>query len=380
MMVNTLGYGIIIPIIYPYSQKFGLTDFQNGMLFAIFGLCTFISTPIIGRLSDKYGRRPLLLISLIGTAISFFMAAFAPNAAVLFLARALDGLTAGNIPVASAVISDTTKPEDRAKGFGIIGASFGFGFLFGPAIAAFSLPWGIEAPFIIAGIIATIASLLIFFFLKETNQHIGQVTTGKLFDFKRLYHMLFDPAIGKTLLISLISFTAFGCFIFAFQAFSRKIMHIDEYMVSYIYIGFGLIGLVSQIFIIPRVTKKFGELRSLKFALLGCSTAALLLFVNRSFPLYLLFLALFSISNGFLMPMIQTLLSKETDSKSQGSILGLNSSYMSLGNTIGPILAGGLATFYLPLPFLLQGLLMLTCFGIAAVALKKLPIKKESAF
>src|SRR5256886_13939825 len=110
-LVNMLGYGIIIPILYAYSKKYGLSDFQNGLLFAIFSICQFISTPIIGRLSDKYGRRPMLLISIIGTAASFFLMAFAPNAIFLFIARALDGLTAGNIPVAFAVISDSTKPE-----------------------------------------------------------------------------------------------------------------------------------------------------------------------------------------------------------------------------------------------------------------------------
>src|SRR4051812_29961 len=119
VVVNALGYAIIIPILYPYSLKFGLSDFQNGLLFALFSVCQFIATPIIGRLSDKYGRKPLLLGSIIGTAISFVIMAFAPNAAFLFLARALDGITAGNIPVAMAVISDSTKPEERAKGFGI---------------------------------------------------------------------------------------------------------------------------------------------------------------------------------------------------------------------------------------------------------------------
>ncbi|MBI1862831.1 MFS transporter, partial [Candidatus Microgenomates bacterium] len=123
-VVNALGYGIIIPIIYSYSRKFGLSDFQNGLLFAIFGICSFISTPIIGRMSDKYGRRPMLIASIAGTAVSFIITAFAPNVLVLFLARALDGLTAGNLPVAAAVISDTTEPHERAKGFGIIGAAF----------------------------------------------------------------------------------------------------------------------------------------------------------------------------------------------------------------------------------------------------------------
>src|SRR3990167_7913986 len=138
-IVNALGYGIIIPILYAYSLKYGLTDFQNGLLFSTFSLSQFISTPIIGRLSDKFGRRPLLIISISGTALSFFMMAFAPNALFLFLARALDGITAGNIPVASAVISDTTTSKDRAKGFGVIGASFGFGLIFGPAISALTV-------------------------------------------------------------------------------------------------------------------------------------------------------------------------------------------------------------------------------------------------
>src|SRR6266852_5010677 len=106
-VVNALGYGIIIPILYSYSKRFGLSDFQNGLLFALFSLCQFISTPFIGRMSDKYGRKPLLVVSILGTAISFLMMAFAPNVIFVFLARALDGLTAGNIPVASAVISDT---------------------------------------------------------------------------------------------------------------------------------------------------------------------------------------------------------------------------------------------------------------------------------
>ena len=130
-LVNMLGYGIIIPILYAYSKKFGLTDFQNGLLFASFSIGQFIATPIIGRLSDKYGRRPLLLVSIIGTAISFFMMAFAPSAIFLFLARLLDGLTAGNIPVAFAVVSDSTKPEERAKAFGLIMAALNFGFVFG---------------------------------------------------------------------------------------------------------------------------------------------------------------------------------------------------------------------------------------------------------
>src|SRR3990167_3512694 len=145
-VVNSLGYGIIIPILYSYSQRFGLSDFQNGLLFSVFSLMQFLATPIIGRLSDKYGRRPLLIISLLGTCASFVMMAVARSGWWLFVARGLDGMTAGNLPVAQAVISDSTKPAERARGFGIMGAAWGFGFVFGPAIAAMTVGMGMAIP------------------------------------------------------------------------------------------------------------------------------------------------------------------------------------------------------------------------------------------
>src|SRR5258708_21886700 len=224
-LVNMLGYGIVIPILYSYSKKFGLSDFENGLLFAMFSICQFISTPIIGRMSDKYGRKPLLLISIIGTAASFFVMAFAPNFWFLFLARALDGLTAGNIPVAFAVISDSTEPKDRAKAFGLVGSALSFGFIFGPAISALTVGFGQGVPFIIAGIVTIIAVILTWLYLPETNTHMGEVEKGKLFDFPMLWHTLFEPNLGATFLISLVFFLAFSCaIIYGFQPFTLNIL------------------------------------------------------------------------------------------------------------------------------------------------------------
>lgn len=361
-VVNALGYGIIIPILYSYSRKFGLSDFENGLLFALFSLCSFISTPFIGRLSDKYGRKPLLVISITGTALSFIIAAFAPSAIFLFLARALDGITAGNIPVASAVISDTTPPQDRAKGFGIIGASFGFGFLFGPAISAATVQFGLNTPFLIAAAISIIAVLLTVFFLPETNKHIGQVQKGKIFDMPRLVKSVFDPNVGRTLLISLIYNFAFAMFIFAYQPFFVKILHLSPGQIALLFIQFGVVGLIMQIFVIQKIVKRFGDKKVFMTALLIGAISYFCLFFVNTIELFILVALVTSAANSFIGPLIQTILSKETDERSQGSIQGLNASYISIGSIFGPIVAGVLATFMLPLPFFAGSMVLLLCF------------------
>lgn len=378
-VVNALGYGIIIPILYSYSQKFGLSDFDNGLLFATFSLCQFLSTPIIGRMSDKYGRRPLLLLSIAGTAVSFFMAAFAPNAIFLFLARALDGITAGNIPVASAVISDTTEPKDRAKGFGIIGASFGFGFVFGPAISAVTVQFGKEVPFIIAGVISCIAVICTALFLPETNQHMGEVKQGKIFDFGQLFGALTDKMVGMTLLISLIYSAAFSMFIYAFQPFSVKVLHLGATQIALIFSSLGVVGLISQVFLLHRVTKFFGVKRTFSGAILLVMTIFVLIYFVHHYIPFVIALTFMGLFNSPIGPLIQTILSQETDPKSQGTIQGINTSYISIGQIIGPILGGVFATQGIPLPFIAAAGLMFVCY-LASFRILMPGYHKESAF
>jgi len=357
-VVNALGYGIIIPILYSYSHEFGLTDFQNGLLFSIFSVFQFIATPLIGRLSDAYGRRPLLLLSLFGTAMSFFMMAFAQNAAWLFIARALDGITAGNIPVALAVISDTTEPKDRAKGFGIIGAAFGLGFTFGPAISALTVHLGNGVPFIIAGGVALLAFAVTALFLQETNTHKGVTVSRRVFDFRHLIRALADPAIGKTLTVSFLVMLAFSIYVYAFQPMSVQILHLSPQQISLIFTMVGIIGLISQGVVIPRAIKLFGERKLLVGSVLSSVVLFSVLFTVRSFPLFLMAVMLQAFANGFANPVIQALLSREADKKSQGSIMGVNASYQSIGQIIGPVLGGLLSTIFIPLPFLAAALVM----------------------
>ncbi len=379
-LVNMLGYGIVIPILYAYSKKFGLSDLQNGFLFALFSICSFLSTPIIGRLSDKYGRRPLLVISIFGTVVSFFMQAFAPNAAFLFIARALDGLTAGNIPVAFAVISDSTKPEDRPKAFGFVGAAFSFGFVFGPATAALTVGFGSGVPFIIAGIITAIAAILTALYLPETNKHMGEVHEGKLFDFAKLWHTLFDPNVGATFLISLLFYLAFACaIVFGYQPFTLKVLHVNQSANAVLFTMFGVVGLLSQTFLVQRFAKMFGQKKAFSLGILLTAVSFVIMFFSHALPIFIVASIILGIVNSTVQTLLPTLLSQEADAKSQGSIMGLSASYQSIGMMIGPILGGLVATIATPLPFSVGAVLIFICYLLSFKVMRP-EIRKESAF
>ncbi|CAN5182653.1 tetracycline resistance MFS efflux pump [soil metagenome] len=374
-IVNALGYGIIIPILYPYSIKFGLTDFQNGLLFATFSLCQFISTPIIGRLSDKYGRRPLLIISIAGTAVSFIMMAFAPSAIFLFLARALDGITAGNIPVASAVITDTTEPKDRAKGFGIIGAAFGFGFIFGPAISALTVGIHQSIPFLIAAAISIIAVVLTAIFLPETNKNLGKTSQGSLFNFGKLIHALTNRTVGATLILTLLYFTSFSMFIYVFQSASVHLYHMNANQISLLFTVFGVMGLIAQLVTLGFATKTFGVKRTFMGSLLWVGSVFIIMYFTKTVTSFIIANIALGLMNSFIQPLSQTILSEETEPSEQGEMQGLNASYMSIGQIIGPILAGAMATYSIGMPFIGAGILVFICFILSFQIFAHMPKK-----
>ncbi len=364
-LVGALGYGIVIPVLYPYSVLYGLSDFENGVLFAIFSIFQFIATPIIGILSDKYGRRPLLIFSLVGTAGSFFLMAFAPSAIFLYIARALDGATAGNIPVAQAVISDTTEPKDRAKAFGIIGACFGIGFIAGPAISALTVGISLKLPFIIAGVISMIAVVLAIILLDETNKHMGAKSHKKLFDFKKLGQEIFNPNTGSMLIISFLWAFAFGMFIYAFQPLSLKVLSLSEQTVSLIFVLFGVVGLVSQLFFVSQIANKFGTKRALTLALSTLTVSFVLFFFTKNIYTLIFASIIMGIANSTVQTLSQTILSEGTSPERQGEIMGINFSYMSIGQIVGPIVGGSLALISINSPFLAGGLLIFVAIFIS---------------
>src|SRR5882757_4340208 len=158
-IINSLGFGIIVPVLYTYGKTFGLTGTTLGILTASFSIAQFFATPVLGSLSDKWGRKPLLVISLAGTCISFLMFAEAHTLIVLFAARILDGLTGGNVSVAQAMVADTATPQNRAKRFGILGSSLAFGIVIGPFVGGVFTKLSPQAPFFFAAALSLIGTL-----------------------------------------------------------------------------------------------------------------------------------------------------------------------------------------------------------------------------
>lgn len=368
-IVNALGYGIIIPIQYSYVARFGINALWVGVLFASYSLAQFISTPIIGRLSDKYGRKPLLLYSVFGTALSFLLFALANSAPLIFLARILDGITGGNISVAQAVISDTTEPKDRAKWFGILGAAFGFGFVVGPAIGGILSRISLAAPFYFASIISLIACVIIYFVQKESlvKELVETKPVTKLFDLASLVNALFEPYIGLLLIASFIATFAFSIFILGFQAFTNDILKLSPSNISLLFVIFGVVGLIMQGFATGKLVKIFGEVKLLIFGVVLTGISFFAMGLAVTFPLFILASISLAIGNSFLTPLLTTLLSKHTKKEDQGGILGINQAYASLSNIAGPIIGGALATKHVSYAFYGAGLTIVLMFFLTMI-------------
>src|ERR1044072_8886644 len=185
VFIDLIGFGIVIPVLPYYAEgtRFGATPREVGLLFASYSLMQLFFAPVLGRLSDKHGRRPILLISLLGTAVGFLILGFATTLWMLFLGRIIDGISGGNISTAQAYLADVTTKENPAKGMGLIGAAFGLGFVFGPAIGGILSRWGINVPFFFAGGLAFANAILLFFALPETvtpdHSARGSVASGR---------------------------------------------------------------------------------------------------------------------------------------------------------------------------------------------------------
>ena len=372
-LINSISFTIIIPLLYPYAKQFGLSDFQASLLTTAFALSQFFGTPILGKLSDRLGRKYILVFSLAGTVVANLLASIAGAAWLLYAARILDGLTGGNNSVASAVISDLTTPQQRPKAFGIFGATFRLGFVIGPVLSyvAQQLPTlpGISAlgmSFLVSAAIAAFASLLTLFFLPETTSRQGEFKLSwNDFAFGKIAKSATRPKLGKLFILTFLSGSTFTIFTFAFQPFFLNVLNQDAKGLAIVFALVGILGFISQVFALDPLSKKFNLIN-----IIGVSLAlrGITFLLMPTFPTYGAFIAImfiFGIVNSFPMPLIDTVLSLNSDTKEQGEVLGINSSYLSISNAIGPVISGLLVSLNYTTPLWITGFLTILVAGFA---------------
>ncbi|MGB8699164.1 MAG: MFS transporter [Thermosynechococcaceae cyanobacterium] len=339
---NALSFTILIPILYLYGRQFGLSDLQTSLLFAIYAVAQFISTPIIGKLSDRVGRKPLLIISLVGTVVANFLAGTAGSAAMLFFARFLDGITGGNVSVAQAIVSDVTPMEQRAKAFGLFGAvTFGLGFILGPILSLISQQFSLGAGFLASSAIAFIALILTIVALPETLK-TKAAKAEKWWDIglSNLVTGLVMPKVGILFFINFLIGMTFTIFTFAFQPYYIHILHQDSTSLTLLFVAFGISAVAMQSKGIAWLSQRFSLIQILFMGLLVRSLAFLLMPTVPNMVYFVCLSLIFAVFNALVQPMITTLISLNARPEVQGTAMGLNASYLNVSNAFGPVIAG----------------------------------------
>ncbi len=385
--INALSATVLIPVIYLYARAFELTDLQAGLLLSTFSAAQFFATPMMGKLSDRFGRKPLLVISLFGTVIANFLASsasFLPlsiGCVVLFGARFFDGMTGGNVSVAQAIVADVTEPKDRAKAFGIFGAAFGMGFVVGPVISlvAQKLTEGmgtkisLGAAFFASSVLASIALVLTLLFLPETLPPEKRKVGGQWFDLglKELAQGFFLPKIGILILLNFLIGTTFTIFTFGFQPYYTQVLNQGNQSLTGLFVMIGVLGATSQLQGVPWLAKRTTLTRILFAGLLVRGLAFLCMPLWPDVRYFIEVGVVFAIFNAMVQPMVSTLVSLNVTPERQGIASGLNASYLSIANAVGPVIAGVMVNEKFPIsysyPLFFAGAATLATLGLAVV-------------
>lgn len=359
VLVDVLGFTIVIPLLGLYAERFGASPLTATLIVSCYAVSSLVSTPIIGKLSDTYGRKPLLMISQAGTCLGFIVLGTSTALWMVFLGRILDGITAGNLSLAQAYISDHTAPENRAKSFGIIGVAFGIGFMFGPALGGWLGQYGMHLPFIVAAGLSACSILATYTMLpKETKPEVPASDTGPVgpggkrpgaFDVAAYSQYLRRPELRALYLQFFLYTFSFSIFISGFALFAeRRFVHGDPSMpwtareVGFLFAFAGFVGIIWQGGIIGRLVKKYGEFQlSIAgfIALVGAYSLIVLVPGELVWPIMGV-TVVNSFGNGVLRPVLTSRITQAVGRHEQGVAIGISGSLSSFAMMMAPPTGG----------------------------------------
>jgi MFS transporter, DHA1 family, tetracycline resistance protein len=359
VLVDVFGFTLVIPLLSIYAEHFRATPFEATLLVSSYAACQLVSGPLLGRISDSVGRRPMLLVSQIGTFIGFLVMARAQALWVLYLARVIDGATAGNLSLAQAYISDNTAPENRARSFSMIGIAFGVGFFVGPAVTGYLSNYGLTAPIYCAAGLSLTSILCTLFILPggkpprlahpQANPSAPARGRVAIFQWGTYLEFLKRPVLGAL-------FGQFVCFIFAFSTFMSGIALFAERRfawhghpfgpreIGYLFAYTGGLGIILQAAGVGRLVKRFGERRLVVAGFASLFVGQFFLAVVHDIGPLLVVATLASLGTGVLRPALTSLITQSAGRHEQGVVLGVNQSLQSVAQIVAPALSGLLIT------------------------------------
>ena len=350
VLVDMLGYTIILPLLPFYAAKFGASPLTIGLLLASFAICQLISGPMLGRLSDRMGRKPLLMLSQVGTCVGFLILGFAGNLFWVFVGRILDGLTAGNISLAQAAISDYTAPRERAKAFGKIGIAFGIGFLIGPALSGFLAQFSYQAPILVGAGLSALSIAATYFLLPQDkpskkSEAAAAKEPFRIFEVRSLINFFRIPHVRLRLIQIFLFILSFATYTSGIALFSNRQLTINGQPfgpseVAYLLAYGGLLGIILQGFIVGKLVHHFGEQKLVKAGFISMAVGFTILSFAHRLPLALFALTFASFGHGVLRPSLSSLLSQSANRHEQGALLGVSQSMQSIAQVLSPLIGG----------------------------------------
>ena len=341
VFVDVLGFTIVIPLLPFYAQTLGATPAAVGALIATYSVFALFSGPMLGRAADRVGRKPVLLLSQAGSLLGFVMLALAPSLVWLFIGRALDGISAGNLLAARAYIADVTAPKDRSAAFGLIAAAFGFGYLVGPAGSSLLSILGATVPLWTAAGLSAASIVLTLVMLPSTRSVPTSMPAP------RIAELAATPGVAPRLLQWFVFLAAFSLFTSGFALFSERRLTWNgapfgafEVGIALAYLG--ALGLVVQLLVLRRLVDRLGEGRVVTLGFAGSAAGYALLAVAHDLPLLIVALSLSGIASSLLRPALLGLISHAVPPTRQGLVFGVTQSLQAIAMIVAPLAAGGL--------------------------------------